>query len=66
MTASILSGHRLVPPFGLAGGGSGQVGENSLERSDGTIVPLPGTVQIEVEAGDILTIKTPGGGGFGV
>jgi 5-oxoprolinase (ATP-hydrolysing) len=37
-----------------------------LERSDGTIVPLPGTVQIEVEAGDILTIKTPGGGGFGV
>jgi 5-oxoprolinase (ATP-hydrolysing) len=65
MTASILSGHRLVPPFGLAGGGSGQVGENSLTRSDGTIVPLPGTVQIEVEPGDILTIKTPGGGGFG-
>jgi 5-oxoprolinase (ATP-hydrolysing) len=65
MTASILSGHRLVPPFGLAGGGSGQVGENSLERLDGTIELLPGTVQLEVEAGDILTLKTPGGGGFG-
>jgi 5-oxoprolinase (ATP-hydrolysing) len=65
MTASILSGHRLVPPFGLAGGGSGQVGKNSLQRSNGTIVPLPGTVQIEVEVGDVLTIKTPGGGGFG-
>jgi 5-oxoprolinase (ATP-hydrolysing) len=65
MTASILSGHRLVPPFGLAGGNPGQVGENSLQRSDGTIVPLPGTVQIEVEAGDILSIATPGGGGFG-
>jgi 5-oxoprolinase (ATP-hydrolysing) len=65
MSASILSGHRLVPPFGLAGGNPGQVGENSVQRSDGTIEPLPGTVQIEVEAGDILTIKTPGGGGFG-
>ncbi len=65
MSASILSGHRLVAPFGLAGGNPGQVGENSVRRSDGTIAALPGTVQIYVAAGDILTIKTPGGGGFG-
>ena len=28
MECTILSGHRRVPPFGLAGGGDGQVGEN--------------------------------------
>jgi 5-oxoprolinase (ATP-hydrolysing) len=64
MTASILSGHRSVPPFGLAGGNSGQVGENSLEQN-GTITALPGTVQIDVGVGDILSIASPGGGGFG-
>ncbi len=65
MTASILSSHRLIPPFGLAGGNPGQVGENSWQRSNGTIAPLAGTVQLDVGVGDIVTIATPGGGGFG-
>jgi 5-oxoprolinase (ATP-hydrolysing) len=64
MTASILSGHRSVAPFGLAGGHPGQVGANYLERH-GTIARLPGTVQIDVAVGDVLSIETPGGGGFG-
>lgn len=65
MTANILSGHRQVPPFGLAGGQAGQVGRNTLQRADGTIKTLPGTAQVEVESGDRITIATPGGGGFG-
>ena len=28
MTASILSGHRKIPPYGIAGGGTGRTGEN--------------------------------------
>ncbi len=36
MTASILSGHRRVPPYGMAGGQAGQVGNNWVERLDGT------------------------------
>jgi N-methylhydantoinase B/oxoprolinase/acetone carboxylase alpha subunit len=31
----VLSGHRRVPPFGLAGGGAGEIGENWGRRKDG-------------------------------
>ena len=40
MECTILSGHRRVPPFGLAGGGNGQVGENSVRRKDGRVEKL--------------------------
>ena len=65
MTANIISGHRKVPPYGLEGGGPGEVGINSVTRSDGEFVGLSGTDQIELYPGDVVTIKTPGGGGYG-
>jgi 5-oxoprolinase (ATP-hydrolysing) len=65
MTASILSGSRRVPPFGLAGGGAGAVGRNRLERADGRLEGLGGCAQVSVQPGDLLEIATPGGGGFG-
>lgn len=65
MTASILSSHRQVPPFGLAGGQPGAVGRNLLSKADGTETLLPGQDQVEVREGDRLIIETPGGGGFG-
>ena len=65
MTVGLLSGSRRVAPFGLAGGGDGECGFNQLERADGTVEPLPGCIQLEVEPGDCLTIATPGGGGWG-
>ena len=65
MTASILSGHREIPPYGMAGGGPGKVGRNYVERADGTVTPLKGTDSTEVEAGDVIVIETPGGGGYG-
>ena len=40
MDCTILSGHRRVRPFGLAGGEAGQVGENSVRRKDGRIEKL--------------------------
>ncbi len=65
MTAGILSGRRLIPPFGLEGGSPGLPGRNYLERSDGTVEELPGTCVITLNPGDIVVIETPGGGGWG-
>ncbi|MDH3640097.1 MAG: hydantoinase B/oxoprolinase family protein, partial [Gammaproteobacteria bacterium] len=65
MTVSILSGHRRVPPFGLAGGEPGQCGENRVERADGTVEVLTGADRRDLEASEVFVIETPGGGGFG-
>jgi 5-oxoprolinase (ATP-hydrolysing) len=65
MTAAILSNHRRVAPFGLAGGGPGAVGVNRLLRRDGSSEPLQATAEFAVDAGDRLRIETPGGGGYG-
>ena len=42
MDCTMLSGHRACAPFGLAGGETGQVGENSVRRKDGSIEKLQG------------------------
>ncbi len=65
MSLSILSTHRIVAPFGLAGGGDGALGENELRRKDGRIEQLEGSAQADLDAGDTIIIRTPGGGGFG-
>ena len=65
MTVSTLSGHRRVPPYGMAGGQPGALGRNAVERVDGTVVELAGADSIEVGEGDVLVIETPGGGGYG-
>jgi 5-oxoprolinase (ATP-hydrolysing) len=65
MTAAILSGHRIVPPYGMAGGSPGQVGRNCVLRTDGSTVELAGADKIAVNAGDVFVIDTPGGGGYG-
>jgi 5-oxoprolinase (ATP-hydrolysing) len=65
MTAAILSGHRVIPPFGLKGGEPGQVGRNWVERSDGTVEVMDGCAEVAMQVGDIFGIATPGGGGYG-
>ena len=53
-------------PFGLEGGVPGAQGRNTLQKAGtGESIQLGGKVQLEVDAGDILLIETPGGGGFG-
>jgi N-methylhydantoinase B len=65
MTANILSNHRLIPPFGLAGGAAGKVGKNIIQRQDETIEILDSTATVEMNPNDIFIIETPGGGGYG-
>ena len=65
MDCALLSGHRRVPPFGLDGGGPGQVGLNMVRRLDGCIEVLKGCDQTTLEAGDAIIIETPTPGGYG-
>ena len=61
----ILSGHRRVPPFGLTGGGAGEVGENSVRRKDGRTEQLAGCAATVLDAGEAIIIRTPTAGGYG-
>ncbi|WP_329226496.1 hydantoinase B/oxoprolinase family protein [Streptomyces sp. NBC_01460] len=66
VTVALLSGHRRVPPYGMAGGGPGALGEQYVERARGApATPLEGCDTAELEAGDVLVLRTPGGGGYG-
>jgi len=65
MQLSLLSNRRLEAASGIQGGGNGLCGENDWIKTDGTVIPLPSTAQVNVKAGQRLLIKTPGGGGFG-
>ena len=65
MTATLLSSHRETTPYGLQGGLPGACGENSIVTKDGVTRILKGNDEVQVAAGDIIIIKTPGGGGFG-
>jgi 5-oxoprolinase (ATP-hydrolysing) len=65
MTAAILSNHRRVAPFGLAGGADGATGVNRLRRGDGRSEAVEATAEVAVNAGDQFRIETPGGGGYG-
>lgn len=63
-TASLLSERRTGQPYGLAGGEPGQAGRNLLLR-DGEEIELPAKGEVELRVGDVLSMRTPGGGGWG-
>ncbi|MGW8768124.1 hydantoinase B/oxoprolinase family protein [Streptomyces sp. NPDC055815] len=65
MTVALLTGHRRVPPYGMAGGEPGALGENLVERADGTVEHLEGAATTDVRPDDVLVLRTPGGGGYG-
>ena len=64
VTATLLGERRAARPYGLRGGGPGATGENAMIR-EGVASRLPGKVQLQLDAGDVLSIRTPGGGGWG-
>ena len=65
MTATITASRRTQAPFGLDGGAPGAMGAQFIERTDGTLKPLPGRAEAALAAGEAIIILTPGGGGYG-
>jgi 5-oxoprolinase (ATP-hydrolysing) len=65
MTAGILSNGREHGAFGTAGGQAGLVGGNRVLRAGGSVEVLAHIGQVDMQAGDVFEIQTPGGGGFG-
>lgn len=65
ITASLLCERRVLRPPGLAGGGSGALGQNTLRRVSGKVVNIGGKNRVSVNKNDVITILTPGGGGYG-
>jgi N-methylhydantoinase B len=61
---TVISERRVLRPWGLEGGGPGAAGRNRL-RTGGRTRALPGKTQVDVPAGAIVTIESPGGGGYG-
>ncbi|AKS41851.1 hydantoinase B/oxoprolinase family protein [Wenzhouxiangella marina] len=65
MTVALLANSRAIPPSGLAGGGEGATGRAWIERVSGQREELSGCQRVDVLAGDLLVIQTPGGGAYG-
>lgn len=61
---TLLTERRRFPPYGLNGGEPGLPGKNLCIRGD-EITLLPGKGTFLFQAGDVLSIRTPGGGGYG-
>ena len=60
ITFSLMADRTLTRPWGLAGGADAQPASYKL---NGETIPSKGQVQVGV--GDVVTVQTPGGGGWG-
>lgn len=65
LQVSMLTQRRMSRPYGLRGGEGGEPGAQFLKKKNGHVVELPSVVAMDVEPGDVLEIRTPGGGGYG-
>jgi N-methylhydantoinase B/oxoprolinase/acetone carboxylase alpha subunit len=66
-TVSLITERRVSQPWGLAGGEPGAVGENWLlpGGDENRAERLPDKCTIDLKAGDVVRMLTPGGGGWG-
>ncbi len=62
--ASLITDRRRKGPYGLNGGRSGAPGKNVIIRN-GIEITAPSKGSFELKDGDVLSIRTPGGGGWG-
>ncbi len=65
INVSMLTQHRVVPPYGSSGGSPGKIGEQIILTKDNKKYQLAGIDGMKVKGGDRIIIKTPGGGGWG-
>ena len=62
---SLLTNRRKLACYGASGGLPGRPGSNEFVYANGETTELPHQVEMDVEVGDQLVLKTPGGGGWG-
>lgn len=62
---SLLTERRRHAPPGRAGGKEGAPGVNSLTSPEGVEEPVGGKISRSCPAGTVVTVQTPGGGGWG-
>ncbi len=64
---TLITERRARGPYGLAGGEPGGPGENRVRVGAGarSSRALPAKVQVDLPAGAVVTVVSPGGGGFG-
>ncbi|CAH1735140.1 unnamed protein product [Chironomus riparius] len=60
VTLSVLTERRVIKNYGLEGGESGKVGLNLLRKFDGRIINLGAKNAVNVDAGDVYSMLTPG------
>ena len=67
-TLSLITERRSSAPWGLAGGEPGAVGENWLlpGGDEARAERLGDKCTIQLQPGDVVRMRTPGGGGWGV
>jgi N-methylhydantoinase B len=62
---TVLSDRRRFPPYGLQGGRPGKTGRDRILRNEGGVDTLDSKFATQARIGDVLSIETPGGGGWG-
>ncbi|CAH1992910.1 unnamed protein product [Acanthoscelides obtectus] len=66
ITLSVLTERRVLQPYGMEGGDPGARGINLLVRADGRVINLGPKTAVQIFPGDMFSLLTPGGGGYGV
>ncbi len=56
---------RLVPPYGLHGGECGAPFRVTITRAGGCAEDMPGKASVRLDTGDLVTVESCGGGGYG-
>jgi N-methylhydantoinase B len=64
-TLSTLGERHKTAPWGLFGGKPGEPGEYLVIKKDGREVKLRSKCIFKLDKGDVIIIRTPGGGGYG-
>ena len=62
---SLSADRRVFQPYGLHGGGAGEVGEHAMIDPSGSVRKLPGKTTFSLTPDSIVVVNTPGGGGWG-
>ena len=62
---TLLADRRVTVPYGLGGGRGGERGVDRVISEGGQLTRLPGKARFALARGDVLSVQTPGGGGWG-